>query len=97
MVNLTFMCSCVEILINEQTRRYNQKMDEIQQLENAEAMAIKQLKLRRQNTVRKPWHARLQNTLLFFFFYQRMPKNITVSCKKFQQQIVFNIDGNKSI
>ncbi|XP_052405097.1 unconventional myosin-IXb isoform X2 [Carassius gibelio] len=42
---------CVEILINEQTRRYNQKMDEIQQLENAEAMAIKQLKLRRQNTI----------------------------------------------
>uniref|UniRef100_A0A672KJB1 Unconventional myosin-IXb-like n=1 Tax=Sinocyclocheilus grahami TaxID=75366 RepID=A0A672KJB1_SINGR len=43
---------CVEILINEQTRCYNQKMEEIQQLENAEAMAINQLKLRRQNTVR---------------------------------------------
>ncbi|XDV27719.1 hypothetical protein PO909_031210 [Leuciscus waleckii] len=42
---------CVEILINEQTRCYNQKMEEIQQLENAEAMAIKQLKLRRQNTI----------------------------------------------
>ncbi|KAL1280669.1 hypothetical protein QQF64_015269, partial [Cirrhinus molitorella] len=42
---------CVEILINEQTRRYNQKMGEIQELENAEAMAIKQLKLRRQNTI----------------------------------------------
>ncbi|XP_065133061.1 unconventional myosin-IXb isoform X3 [Paramisgurnus dabryanus] len=42
---------CVEILINEQTRRYNQIMEEIQQLENAEAMAVKQLKLRRQNTV----------------------------------------------
>uniref|UniRef100_A0A673M2U1 Unconventional myosin-IXb-like n=1 Tax=Sinocyclocheilus rhinocerous TaxID=307959 RepID=A0A673M2U1_9TELE len=41
---------CVEILINEQTRCYNQKMEEIQQLENAEAMAINQLKLRRQNT-----------------------------------------------
>uniref|UniRef100_A0A671RRY2 Unconventional myosin-IXb-like n=1 Tax=Sinocyclocheilus anshuiensis TaxID=1608454 RepID=A0A671RRY2_9TELE len=39
---------CVEILINEQTRCYNQKMEEIQQLENAEAMAINQLKLRRQ-------------------------------------------------
>lgn len=49
---LTFMCRCVEILINEQSKRYNQKMEEIQQLENAEAMAIKQLKLRRQNTVR---------------------------------------------
>lgn len=42
---------CVEILINEQTRCYNQKMEEIQQLENAEAIAIKQLKLRRQNTI----------------------------------------------
>ncbi|XP_016365559.1 unconventional myosin-IXb-like [Sinocyclocheilus rhinocerous] len=42
---------CVEILINEQTRCYNQKMEEIQQLENAEAMAINQLKLRRQNTI----------------------------------------------
>ncbi|XP_051738191.1 unconventional myosin-IXb isoform X3 [Ctenopharyngodon idella] len=42
---------CVEILINEQSRRYNQKMEEIQQLENAEAMANKQLKLRRQNTI----------------------------------------------
>uniref|UniRef100_A0A8C2CT99 Myosin IXb n=1 Tax=Cyprinus carpio TaxID=7962 RepID=A0A8C2CT99_CYPCA len=41
---------CVEILINEQTRCYNQKMEEIQQLENVEAMAINQLKLRRQNT-----------------------------------------------
>ncbi|KAA0719465.1 Hippocampus abundant transcript 1 protein [Triplophysa tibetana] len=41
---------CVEILIKEQTRRYDLKMEEIQQLENAEAMAIKQLKLRRQNT-----------------------------------------------
>ncbi len=61
------MCSCVEILINEQTRCYNQKMEEIQQLENAEAMAVKQLKLRRQNTVRKASHARLQNTLFFFF------------------------------
>ncbi|XP_051984429.1 unconventional myosin-IXb isoform X2 [Xyrauchen texanus] len=42
---------CVEILINEQTRRFNQKMGEIQQLENAEAMAVNQLKLRRQNTI----------------------------------------------
>ncbi|XP_056334608.1 unconventional myosin-IXb isoform X3 [Danio aesculapii] len=41
---------CVEILIKEQIRRYNQKMEEIQQLESAEAMAVKQLKLRRQNT-----------------------------------------------
>jgi len=63
------MCSCVEILINEQTRCYNQKMEEIQQLENAEAIAIKQLKLRRQNTVREASLASLQyNTILKIFF-----------------------------
>lgn len=54
----------MEILINEQSRRYNQKMEEIQQLENAEAMANKQLKLRRQNTVREASHIRLQNTTI---------------------------------
>lgn len=42
---------CVEILIKEQIRRYNQKMEEIQQLESAEAMAVQQLNLRRQNTI----------------------------------------------
>lgn len=54
----------MEILINEQSRRYNQKMEEIQQLENAEAMANKQLKLRRQNTVREASHTRLQNNTI---------------------------------
>uniref|UniRef100_A0A3Q2P762 Myosin IXb n=1 Tax=Fundulus heteroclitus TaxID=8078 RepID=A0A3Q2P762_FUNHE len=43
---------CVEILINEQLRRYNQKMQDIQKLEYAEAQAVNKLKLRRQNTVR---------------------------------------------
>ncbi|XP_063074529.1 unconventional myosin-IXb isoform X2 [Engraulis encrasicolus] len=43
--------TCVEILINEQARKYNVKMEEIQQLEYAEALAVNQLKLRRQNTV----------------------------------------------
>ncbi|XP_076149808.1 unconventional myosin-IXb isoform X1 [Alosa pseudoharengus] len=42
---------CVEILISEQVRRYNEKMQEIQQLEYAEALAMNQLKLKRQNTV----------------------------------------------
>lgn len=41
------------MLINEQTRRYNEKMEEIEQLEYAEALAVNQLKLKRQNTVRK--------------------------------------------
>ncbi|XP_073784076.1 unconventional myosin-IXb isoform X4 [Danio rerio] len=45
---------CVEILIKEQIRRYNQKMEEIQQLESAEAMAVKELQLRRQNTIFEP-------------------------------------------
>uniref|UniRef100_A0AAQ4RH87 Myosin IXb n=1 Tax=Gasterosteus aculeatus aculeatus TaxID=481459 RepID=A0AAQ4RH87_GASAC len=46
---------CVEILISEQFRRYNEKMQNIQQLEYAEALAVSQLKLRRQNTlIEKP-------------------------------------------
>uniref|UniRef100_A0AAY5KS45 Myosin IXB n=1 Tax=Esox lucius TaxID=8010 RepID=A0AAY5KS45_ESOLU len=43
--------TCVEMLINEQIRRYNEKMEEIEQLEFAEALAVNQLKLKRQNTV----------------------------------------------
>ncbi|XP_027875163.1 unconventional myosin-IXb isoform X2 [Xiphophorus couchianus] len=42
---------CLEILINEQLRRYNEKMQDIQELEYAEAQAVHKLKLRRQNTV----------------------------------------------
>ncbi|XP_036409648.1 unconventional myosin-IXb-like isoform X2 [Megalops cyprinoides] len=42
---------CVEILINEQIRRYNEKMEDIEQLEIAEALAVNELKLKRQNTV----------------------------------------------
>ncbi|XP_062848891.1 unconventional myosin-IXb [Trichomycterus rosablanca] len=42
---------CLEVLILEQMRRYEEKMKEIQQLEHAEALAIKELKLRRQNTI----------------------------------------------
>lgn len=46
----------MEAIINEQIRRYNEKMEEIEQLEYAEALAVNQLKLKRQNTVR---HTRL--------------------------------------
>ncbi|XP_043990596.1 unconventional myosin-IXb [Gambusia affinis] len=42
---------CLEILINEQLRRYNEKMQDIHELEYAEAQAVHKLKLRRQNTV----------------------------------------------
>lgn len=41
------------MLINEQIRSYNEKMEEIEQLEYAEALAVNQLKLKRQNTVRR--------------------------------------------
>nr|XP_057930358.1 unconventional myosin-IXb isoform X2 [Doryrhamphus excisus] len=43
--------TCVEMLISEQIRRYNEKMEEIEQLEFAEVLAVNQLKLKRQNTV----------------------------------------------
>ncbi|KAB5579657.1 hypothetical protein PHYPO_G00197490 [Pangasianodon hypophthalmus] len=42
---------CLEVLILEQMKRFDEKMKEIQQLEHAEALAVKQLTLRRQNTV----------------------------------------------
>uniref|UniRef100_A0AAQ5ZNB5 Myosin IXB n=1 Tax=Amphiprion ocellaris TaxID=80972 RepID=A0AAQ5ZNB5_AMPOC len=44
--------TCVEMIIHEQIRRYNEKMEEIEQLEYAEALALNQLKLKRKNTVR---------------------------------------------
>ncbi|XP_029105096.1 unconventional myosin-IXb-like isoform X2 [Scleropages formosus] len=42
---------CLEILLNEQMRLYREKLNELQQLEYAEALVVKQLKLKRQNTV----------------------------------------------
>ncbi|XP_038144527.1 unconventional myosin-IXb isoform X2 [Cyprinodon tularosa] len=45
--------TCVEMLIIEQIRRYNEKMEEIEQLEYAEALAVNQLKLKRKNTMRE--------------------------------------------
>ncbi|GLD50149.1 unconventional myosin-IXb isoform X1, partial [Lates japonicus] len=50
--------TCLEMLINEQIRRYNEKMEEIEQLEYAEALAVNQLKLKRQNT--HYWHLPLR-------------------------------------
>ncbi|XP_029002610.1 unconventional myosin-IXb isoform X2 [Betta splendens] len=41
---------CVEMLINEQIRRYNETMEKIKQVESEEADAQNQLKLKRQNT-----------------------------------------------
>ncbi|XP_056095341.1 unconventional myosin-IXb isoform X13 [Rhinichthys klamathensis goyatoka] len=45
--------TCVELILQEQIRRYNDKMEEIEQLEYAQALAVNQLKLKRQNTVRE--------------------------------------------
>ncbi|XP_067271466.1 si:zfos-588f8.1 isoform X4 [Pseudorasbora parva] len=45
--------TCVELLLHEQIRRYNEKMEEIEQLEYAEELAVNQLKLKRKNTVRE--------------------------------------------
>ncbi|KAM6962551.1 unconventional myosin-IXb [Aplochiton taeniatus] len=49
--------TCVEMLITEQIRLYNEKMEEIEQLEYAEALAVNQLKLKRKNT---HWHLPLR-------------------------------------
>lgn len=40
-------------MILEQLRRYNEKMQDIQELEYAENQAVNQLRLKRQNTVRR--------------------------------------------
>ncbi|XDV22842.1 hypothetical protein PO909_027642 [Leuciscus waleckii] len=49
--------TCVEMILHEQIRRYNEKMEEIEHLEYAEALAVNQLKLKRQNTC---WHLPLR-------------------------------------
>ncbi|XP_067331802.1 unconventional myosin-IXb isoform X2 [Channa argus] len=51
MNDLSKTTMCVEILICEQLRRYTEKMRNINELEYAEALAVNQLKLKRQNTV----------------------------------------------
>lgn len=56
------------MIINEQIRRYNEKMEEIEQLEYAEALAVNQLKLKRQNTVR---HTRLHQCWVVLILHHR--------------------------
>ncbi|XP_019497492.1 PREDICTED: unconventional myosin-IXb isoform X6 [Hipposideros armiger] len=48
--------TCVEMLIQEQMRKYKVKMEEISQLEAAESIAFRRLSLLRQNT---PWPLKL--------------------------------------
>uniref|UniRef100_A0A673WET5 Myosin IXb n=1 Tax=Salmo trutta TaxID=8032 RepID=A0A673WET5_SALTR len=54
MKDISKTTTCVEILILEQFRRYTEKMQEITELEFAEALAVNKLMLKRQNTVRHP-------------------------------------------
>uniref|UniRef100_A0A667Y0H6 Myosin IXB n=1 Tax=Myripristis murdjan TaxID=586833 RepID=A0A667Y0H6_9TELE len=70
--------TCVEMLINEQIRRYNEKMDEIEQLEYAEALAVNQLKLKRQNTVRKK--ASAHSGLAFHLIKSHGNPSVTYTC-----------------
>lgn len=59
------------MIINEQIRRYNEKMEEIEQLEYAEALAVNQLKLKRKNTVSLSLNAAValvDSSLGFSFF-----------------------------
>uniref|UniRef100_A0A673WPM5 Myosin IXb n=1 Tax=Salmo trutta TaxID=8032 RepID=A0A673WPM5_SALTR len=51
MKDISKTTTCVEILILEQFRRYTEKMQEITELEFAEALAVNKLMLKRQNTV----------------------------------------------
>uniref|UniRef100_A0AAZ3Q554 Unconventional myosin-IXb-like n=1 Tax=Oncorhynchus tshawytscha TaxID=74940 RepID=A0AAZ3Q554_ONCTS len=51
MKDISKITTCVEILILEQFRRYNEKMQEITELEFAEALAVNKLMLKRQNTI----------------------------------------------
>ncbi|XP_069445231.1 unconventional myosin-IXb isoform X15 [Ovis canadensis] len=46
--------TCVEMLIKEQMRKYKVKMEEINQLEAAESMAVRRLSLLRQNAIKNP-------------------------------------------
>ncbi|XP_029580611.1 unconventional myosin-IXb isoform X5 [Salmo trutta] len=51
MKDISKTTTCVEILILEQFRRYTEKMQEITELEFAEALAVNKLMLKRQNTI----------------------------------------------
>ncbi|XP_023674613.2 unconventional myosin-IXb isoform X1 [Paramormyrops kingsleyae] len=54
MTDVSKTTMCLEILLNEQMRLYKEKLKDLKQLEFAEALAMKQLKLRRQNTLKPP-------------------------------------------
>uniref|UniRef100_A0A3P8RR82 Myosin IXB n=1 Tax=Amphiprion percula TaxID=161767 RepID=A0A3P8RR82_AMPPE len=69
--------TCVEMIIHEQIRRYNEKMEEIEQLEYAEALALNQLKLKRKNT--HYWHVPLRFTPSFKgVVHEKVPSDLSV-------------------
>ncbi|XP_053738996.1 unconventional myosin-IXb isoform X1 [Synchiropus splendidus] len=82
--------TCVEILISEQLRRYNEKMQNIQELEYAEALAVNQLRLRRQNTVR---HSLQQ--LSFYCFIAVMVTSLQVVEKPTQLDVSDHVDSDE--
>ncbi|XP_058419635.1 unconventional myosin-IXb isoform X3 [Diceros bicornis minor] len=63
--------TCVEMLIKEQMRKYKVKMEEINQLEAAESMAIRRLSLLRQNT---PWPLKLGFSSPYEAMLNKSPK-----------------------
>uniref|UniRef100_A0A7N6AI52 Myosin IXB n=1 Tax=Anabas testudineus TaxID=64144 RepID=A0A7N6AI52_ANATE len=65
---------CVEMLINEQIRRYNETMEKIKQVESAEADAQNQLKLKRQNTVRNKTLLALERLLSSYLLFHILLK-----------------------
>lgn len=74
---------CVEMLINEQMRRYIERMEEIEQLEYAETLAKNQLKLKRSNTVRAEdtyIHTQAGTQPLYFFYYSVPPPDDLQDC-----------------
>lgn len=56
------------MLINEQMRRYIERMEEIEQLEYAETLAKNQLKLKRSNTVRAK-RIQTKNKCIYVFYF----------------------------
>ncbi|CAL9696193.1 unnamed protein product [Knipowitschia caucasica] len=69
---------CVEMLITEQIRRYNEKMEEIEQLEYAETLAVNQLKLKRHNT--HFWHLPLRFSPPYkgVVIHEKVPSDLSV-------------------
>uniref|UniRef100_A0A671YXD5 Uncharacterized protein n=1 Tax=Sparus aurata TaxID=8175 RepID=A0A671YXD5_SPAAU len=92
--------TCVEILINEQLRRYNDKMQNIKELEYAEALAVNQLRLRRQNTMKWRGHSSIGSSpsskkselRLYLFIYLLAQNALIKSLETILCFIIFRVD-----